>query len=142
MNYLKVKIISPEKLIFDEETVESITLTTSDGELTILPGHKPLISRVIPGEIVIRQKGKENSFVSMKGFLKLDQDGNLVLIVDYVNRSEDIEIQKVEEAKKRAEKVMQEKISQEDFAAAQFELTRTLLELKIAKRRKGGIPRV
>ena len=137
---LSVKIATPEKLVYEEQELVSITLPTTEGEITILPGHIPLVSKIAPGEILIKKKGKTDSFACMSGFLKLDALGNVVVLSDYAIRSSDIELAKVEEARKRAEQRMKEKISEEDFLLAQLELTRTLLELKIVKKHK--TPRV
>ncbi len=139
MSLLTLKIISPEKLVFEETGFDSITLPTQDGEITILPGHIPLISKVAPGEIVARQKDKSISLVTTDGFLKVNKEGILTVLSDYAIRSEDVEIAKVEEARKKAEAAMNEKKSERDFAIAEAELRRTLLELKVAQRRKQNI---
>lgn len=136
MSYLTLKIATPEKLNYESTELDSVTIPTEEGEVTILPGHISLVARLKPGELTVRKKGKEDTFVSMGGFLKLDGAGNVVILSDYAVRSEEIEIAKVEEAKKKAEEKMNEKISKEDFILAQLELTRTLLELKVAKKRK------
>ena len=137
MNLLTLKIATPEKLIYEDNELISATLPTSEGEITILPNHIPLVAKLGSGEITIRKKGKTDSFVCTGGFLKLDAQGNIVILSDYAIRSEDIEMAKVEEARKKAEERMKEKISEEDFILAQTEITRALLELRVVKKRKG-----
>lgn len=139
MNLLHLKIVSPEKLVFEDDGFTSITLPTMEGEITILPEHIPLVSAISPGEIIARKKDKDISLVTTKGFLRCDKNGNIFVLSDYAIRSEDVEIAKVEEAKKRAEKDMSEKKSEKDFIIAEAELRKTLLELKVAKKRRGKV---
>src|SRR3989344_2186530 len=136
MSLLKLKIVSPEKKVFEEGEFESITIPTGDGEVTILPNHIPLVSRVVPGEIIARKKGSEESLITLNGFLKLSENGEVLILSDYAVRSEDVEIERVEAAKKKAEDTMKEKVSEKEFAVAEAELRRTLLELKVARKRK------
>ncbi len=136
-SFLKIKVITPVKIIFEEENIRSVTLPTDSGEITILPNHIPLITKVAAGEMTIkRSNAKDESFVVTEGFLKLNKDGSITLLSDYAVRSDEIEIAKVEEAKKKAEAAMKEKLSDRDFAIAESELRRTLLELKVSRRRQ------
>jgi F-type H+-transporting ATPase subunit epsilon len=139
MNILSLKIVSPEKLVFEETDFDSITFPAQDGEITVLPGHIPLISKIVPGEITARKKDKTISLVTTDGFLNVSKDGTINVLSDYAIRSEDVEIAKVQEAKRKAEAAMKEKKSERDFAIAEAELRRTLLELKVAQRRKQNI---
>ncbi len=139
MSLLTLKIVSPERLVFEEGDFESVTLPTPNGEITVLPGHIPLISKIAPGEITARRKDKSISLVTTDGFMKVTKDGILTVLSDYAIRSEDVEIAKVEEARKKAEAAMKEKKSERDFVIAEAELRRTLLELKVAQRRKQSI---
>jgi len=142
MSPLNLKIITPEKLVYQEEEFESVTIPTESGEITILPGHIPLITKVSPGEIIVRKKGKEQALVTTNGFLNLDKSGDILILADYAIRSEEVEIAKVQEAKRKAEEAMREKKSERDFILAEAELRRTLLELKVAQRRKARTQRI
>ncbi|OGM20534.1 ATP synthase F1 subunit epsilon [Candidatus Woesebacteria bacterium RIFCSPHIGHO2_01_FULL_38_9] len=139
MNFLKLRISSPEKLVFEESELLSVTIPTANGEITILPGHIPLVSKVIHGEIVARKRDKEHSLITTEGFLKLSAAGEIEILSDYAERSEDIEIAKVERAKKLAEETMREKKSESEFILAEAELRKTLLELKIAQKRRSKV---
>ena len=139
MNFLKLRISSPEKLVFEESELLSVTIPTANGEITILPGHTPLVSKVIHGEIVARKRDKEHSLITTEGFLKLSAAGEIEILSDYAERSEDIEIAKVERAKKLAEETMREKKSESEFILAEAELRKTLLELKIAQKRRSKV---
>ena len=137
MSLLNLKIATPERLVFEDSELDSVTLPTFQGEITILPKHIPLVAKILPGEIVVRKKTNERSLVTMQGFMRLDKQGNIVVLSDYAVRSEDVELAKVEEAKKKAQEAMKEKHSERDFVVAEAELRKTLLELKIAQKRRG-----
>lgn len=142
MNLLTLKIVSPEKLVFQETDFDSITLPAESGEITVLPGHVPLVAKIKPGEIIARKKGKEESLVITDGFLKLNSKGVVFVLADYAIRSEDVEIAKSEEAKRKAEALLKEKGSERDFAIAEAELRKVLLELKVAQKRRASKVRV
>lgn len=139
MSSLSLKIVSPEKLVFEDSGFESVTFPTHDGEITVLPGHIPLISKIAPGVITARKKDKSISLVTTDGFLNVAKDGTISVLSDYAIRSEDVEIAKVQEAKRKAEAAMKEKKSERDFAIAEAELRRTLLELKVVQKRKVNV---
>lgn len=136
MDLIKLQIITPEKVIYQNENIKSVTIPTADGEITILPHHIPLVSQVVPGEIIIMSVDKEESLVTAEGFLKLNSEGKLTILADYAVRSDEIEIAKVEEAKRKAEQAMKEKTSEKDFAIAEAELRKTLIELRVAHKKK------
>lgn len=142
MTGLSLKIITPTKSVFEEDGIDSVTLPSVDGELTILPNHIPLVCKVVHGEITVRKSGKDQSLVTTEGFLKLNKKGEMLLLADYAVRSEEIEIEKVRLAKEKAEKAMKEKVSEKDFAIAEAELRRTLLELKISQKRRVRQPKI
>jgi len=136
MTGLNLKIITPEKKVFEDGEINSASFPTTMGQITILPGHIPLVTKLVAGEITVRSGQKAYSLVTTEGLLKLDTLGNIVVLADYAIRSEEIEIAKVQEAKRKAEEAMKEKTSERDFAIAEAELRRTLLELKVSQKRK------
>ncbi len=136
MANLKIKVITPEKITFEDQDITSVTLPTAEGEITVLPNHIPLVTQLAPGEIRIKKAGKETSLVATQGFIKITAEGEITVLADYAIRSEEIEVAKVQEAKKKAEEAMKEKSSEKDFAIAEAELRRTLLELRVSQKRK------
>lgn len=134
---LQLTIITPIKSVFDEE-VEEITLPSEQGELTILPNHISLFTRIKPGQLSIRKNNKPTHFAITGGFLEV-KENKATILADYAIRADDIEILKAQEAKDKAEKIMKEKVSGRDFAQAEAQFTRAILELKVAKRRKSTL---
>lgn len=135
---LHLEIITPTKVVFKDD-VNEVIIPTINGEIAILPKHVNLLSQIAPGEIIIKKNGKEFFLAITGGYLDVAND-NISILADYAVRSEDIEIAKAEEARKRAEKVMAEKTGQEDFAKIESQLRRSILELKVANRRRRNAP--
>jgi F-type H+-transporting ATPase subunit epsilon len=136
MAKLNLKIATPEKEILNETGIDSITLPTTAGEITILPEHIPLISGLSSGEITYKKDNQKFYLAVTQGFLRLDKEGNLLLLADYAVRSEDVVVEEAEAAKKRAETVMKERPSEEDMVLAEAELRKALLDIKISQRKR------
>ncbi len=131
MNFA-LKIITPEKTVF-EDTAEEVVLSTENGEITILPNHVGLLSRLVPGELIFKKGDKTKSIALTGGLLEVASN-NVTVLTDYAVRAEDIVVARAMEAQKRAEKLMREKSSEKDFRIAEGELRKALLEIKIASK--------
>lgn len=131
---LQLEIITPSKIVLKED-VDQITLPTETGEITVLPNHVPLITRIITGEMIIKKNQKSSFFAITGGFLEVTNN-NVTILADYAVRAENIEIAKAKEAEVRAQNVMKQKVSGRDFIIAEADLRRSLLELKVARRHK------
>ncbi len=136
---MNLKIISPEKVIYEGE-IDEIIAPTINGEIGILPNHVDLLTQLDSGELTIKFKGKEQHIALTGGFLQITK-GEVSVLADYAVRSEEINTQKALEAQKRAEEILKKKgenITVRDFAAAQSEFNRAIVELKVARRRHGS----
>lgn len=131
---LHVKIISPEQKVYEGEA-DQLSAPTTNGEITILPNHVPLVTMLDHGELILKHGGKTEYIAVAGGFLEVSHN-EISVLADYAIKSEHISAIKAEEAKKRAEKLMAEKTSDRDFAEAQAIFRRAVLELKISERRK------
>jgi F-type H+-transporting ATPase subunit epsilon len=134
---MDLEIVTPEKTIF-KDTIDEIALNTADGEIAVLPNHVNLFTKVMPGEVAIKyQKNKELFMAITGGFLEVNNN-KLTLLADYAVRAEDIEVEKAIDAQKRAESVLKkakDNVDAQDFASAQAELGKAILELHVAKRK-------
>jgi len=131
---LVLEIITPIKVVLSEE-VDEVTIPTIDGEISILPNHVNLLTKIAPGEMVIRKGTHPYLFAITGGFLEV-LNNHVNVLADYAIHAEDIEIAKVEEAKERAQKAMKEKLTEEDFRVVNAELAKALLQIKVAHKRK------
>lgn len=135
---LQLEIITPLKSVLKEE-VDQITLPTETGEITILPNHVDLVSKIKTGEMIIKRNSKPTFFAITGGFLEVSNN-NVTILADYAVRAEDIEIAKAKEAQERAKEKLRQKVSGREFAQAESDLRKSLAELHVAKRRRPSTP--
>lgn len=131
---LVLEIITPTKVVLSEE-VDEVTLPTVNGEISILPNHIDLLTKINPGEMIVHRNNKTESYAITGGFLEINNN-HINILADHAIHADDIEIAKAEQAKERAEKAMKEKGSEQDLIMAQTELRRSVLELKVARKHK------
>lgn len=134
---LQLTVVTPEKELLHDE-VDEIIVPTTNGELTILPEHAALLAQLVPGELTIKKGSKTDHLVVVGGFLEVSKN-TVSILADYAVHGKDISEAQAQQARDRAEKAMKEKKSDVDFAAAEAEFRRAILELKVAKRQKGTI---
>ncbi|MEK7539367.1 MAG: ATP synthase F1 subunit epsilon [Patescibacteria group bacterium] len=134
---LKLKIITPEKLIL-EEMVDQVSLPTTEGEITILPEHIPLISGLASGDIVAVINGEHIPMAVVSGFVevKKNEEGvtEVALLADFAEHVSELSDEKIEKAKTRAEELKKFRRNKEhvDFEHFEAELERSLTRVKIA----------
>lgn len=131
---LHIQVVTPEKELLSEEADEVIAPTAS-GELTILPHHVPLLVQIMPGELTVKRGNKSDVLAIVGGFLEVG-DNTITILADYAIHGKDISEAAAQQAKERAEKAMKEKKSDVDFAQAEAEFRRAILELKVVQRQK------
>lgn len=131
---LHIQLITPEKVLIDEEADE-VVLPTTTGELAILPHHVPLVTQVAPGVMTLKRDGKEETLAIDGGFVEVTEKSVNVL-ADFAVQARETSAIKAEEARKAAEKAMKEKKSAYDFAEAETAFRRALLELKLTNRNR------
>ncbi len=134
MAELHLKIVTPEKLIFDEE-VSQVNVSTEEGEIGILPNHANLMAKLEPGELVIKKGGKVDSMAIGDGFLQV-ADNTLTVMTDLATLAQDIDERAVEEAKKRAEQTLSQTLSDEEYAETMANLEKSLAQLRVKRRHK------
>jgi len=136
MKKFKIQVTTPERVIFEEE-VEEVTLPTKDGEITVLAGHVPLIGEIIPGEMIVKNGEEKRITLLLGGFVHVEEGGKVIVIADSAEHLHEISEKEAIEARKRAEKLMQESIDDEEgFAEAEAELIRSLARLKIVRKHR------
>ncbi len=132
---LAVSIITPDRIVFEGEA-DSVTLPSSDGEITILPKHIPIISVVGHGTIMIRNAGNEEFFAVSKGVLEVSAD-NVRILADVADRADELEEEAIRKAKEKAEKLVSERRNDaEGFAEATAVLNRELARLHTVRRHR------
>ena len=133
-NTLKLEIVTPEAVTFSDD-VEMVTLPGSEGELGIYPMHVPLMTQIVAGELIVRQSGKEFLLAVGDGFVQIT-GAHVAVMTDMAIRAENIDAVKAEEARRRAEARLQEKLSDEEDASVHAALANSIAQLKVMRRRR------
>ena len=128
---LKLEIVTPDGTAFSED-VEMVTLPGSEGQFGVLPQHIPLMTQIVPGEIVIRKDGKDQLWAVGEGLVEVT-GARVAILTDMAIAAEDIDDAKVEEARQRAEERLRDKLSNEEIAAVHSQLARMMAELNVKR---------
>lgn len=131
---LKLEIVTPEAKVYSED-VDMVTLPGVDGELGIYPGHVPLLTQVHAGELAVRRGGELLHLAVGEGFVEVSGQ-RVAVMTDMAIKAEDIDEAQAEQARKRAEARLQEKLSGEEQATVQAALLHSLTQLNVKRRRQ------
>jgi F-type H+-transporting ATPase subunit epsilon len=132
---LKLEIVTPDGKAYSED-VEMVTLTGVQGEMGILPQHIPLMTRIVPGELVVR-KGGRDLLVAVGGGLVQVTGPRVNIVTDMAVAADKIDEATAEEARRRAEARLREKLSDEEVATIEASLARALAMLRVKRRYRG-----
>ena len=128
----KLEIVTPDAKAYSED-VDMVTLPCVEGELGIFPGHVPLLTELVPGEITVRKDGRDYFIAVGEGFVEIT--GNRVAVMtDMALGAEYIDETKAEEARKRAENRRAEHLDDEEAAIVNAALAHSLAQLKVKRR--------
>jgi len=133
-NTLKLEIVTPEAKTYSED-VEMVTLPGIEGEMGIYPQHVPLMTQLAPGEIVVRKDGRDFYLAVGDGFVEVTGE-RVAVLTDMAMPFDQIDEVKVEEARKRAEARLAEKLSDDESAVVQASLANALAQLNVKRRRQ------
>jgi F-type H+-transporting ATPase subunit epsilon len=135
----RLEIITAERVIYSDD-VNAVIAPGIEGVLGILPHHAPLMTILQPGELIIRKDGEEIILCVTGGFLEVRPD-KVIILADASEYCEEIDVERAEAAKKRAEERLKTRPEGVDHARAEAALRRSIIRLKVAQQvRKRKIP--
>ena len=134
MATLKLEIVTPEAKIYSED-VDMVTLPGTEGEMGVYPMHVPLMTQVNAGELVVRKGGSDHFLAIGEGFVQITGE-RVAVMTDMAIKAGDIDEAKAEEARKRAEARLAEKLTEEEQATVQASLMHSLAQLKVKRRQR------
>ena len=129
---LKLEIVTPESKIYSED-VDMVTLPGTEGEMGIYPMHIPLMTQIAHGEIIARKGGVDHYLATGEGFVQITGD-RVAILTDMAIKADDIDEAKAEEARKKAEARLAEKLTDEETATVQAALLHSLTQLNVKRR--------
>lgn len=135
---LKATIITPSGTIIKNSSCDVLVANTTTGQISILPNHIPIFTRLEHGEIKIINEGKNLFFTVFQGFLHLDNNNSITILADNAQRSDELNIEAIKKAKESAEKALseKEKLSATEILRAETAMRRAIMELRIAEKKK------
>jgi F-type H+-transporting ATPase subunit epsilon len=131
-NTLKLEIVTPDAKTYSED-VDMVTLPGSEGEMGIYPNHVPLMTQVVAGEITVRKGGRDYFLAIGEGVAEIT-GARVAVMTDMAIKAENIDEAKAEEARRRAEARLAERLDDEQESMTKAALARSLAQLKVKRR--------
>lgn len=132
---LHVEVVTQERKVFEEREADMVVLPGSEGEMGILPHHAPVLTTMGFGELIIRKGGREERFVIYGGVVDVRPD-KVVVLADLAESSFELDEEKIESARTRAAKMMEQGVPEPQNRSAALELRRAELALKVKNKLK------
>jgi F-type H+-transporting ATPase subunit epsilon len=134
MDTLRLEIVTPDAVAYSDD-VEMVTLPGVEGQLGILPQHVPLMTQMVPGEMIVRKNGQDRFLAVGEGFVEITGD-HVAILTDLAIAAENIDEAKAEEARQRAQARLKEKLSAEEVASVNAALARSLAQIRVKRRQR------
>jgi F-type H+-transporting ATPase subunit epsilon len=131
---LNLEIVTPDGKVYSEE-VDMVTLPGVEGQMGVFPQHVPLMTQMVPGEIIVRKAAQEYFLAVGEGLIEITGD-HVSVLTDMAIAADHIDEAKVEEARRRAEARLQDKLSDEEVASTNASLARALAQLHVKRRHR------
>jgi F-type H+-transporting ATPase subunit epsilon len=129
-----LSIITPERELFKDLPVKRVTVSTTEGEITILDNHTPLVTFLTPGEIIIEDGAGAKPLAVSGGFLEV-ADNRVKILADTAERVEELDVERAEVARRRAEELLKTKQRGDvEFAALSAKIEKELARIKVGKK--------
>ena len=131
---LRLEIVTPEGIVYSDD-VEMVTLPGVVGQMGIYPQHVPLMTQMVPGEIIVRKGGRDTFIATGEGLIDVTAH-RVSILTDLAVEADRIDEAKAEEARRRAEARLREKLSDEEVASVNASLARSLAQLHVKRRQR------
>jgi F-type H+-transporting ATPase subunit epsilon len=133
-NTLRLEIVTPDATVYSED-VDMVTLPGVEGQMGVLPQHVPLMTQMVPGEIIVRKNGSDRFLAVGEGLVEI-MGNRVAILTDMAIAAENIDEAKAEEARQRAAARLREKMSSEEVASVNAALARSLAQLHVRRRHR------
>ena len=130
-NSFLLRIITPDR-VFYENQVEMVEFNTTEGEIGVLPGHIPLTVIVKPGILNITETEGDKEAALHAGFAEILPD-RVTILAEIIEWPEDIDEERAEAAKERAEERLRSRTPETDIMRAETALQRAMARIEVLK---------
>lgn len=140
---LHVEIVTQTGSVFSNDADE-VVAPGGEGQLGILPNHAPLMTTLTIGALHIKRNGGEDALFVGGGFMEV-HNNNVIILADDAENANDIDEAKAEEARRRAQQLLEQRAEGTDVAALQGQIERALGRIHVAeihrtRRRRTDLP--
>ncbi len=135
---MQCDIVTQERTVFSGE-VSSVSLPGTEGRMGILPNHSALLTTLGFGEVIVRPLDGDEEFFAIGGGFAEVQPTKIVVLADSAEQAEEIDLERAERARERAEQLMKEGVPEDPdrYAQIQASLMRAQIRLDVGRRRSG-----
>ena len=133
-NTIRLEIVTPESLVYSDD-VDMVTLPGMEGQMGVLPQHIRLITKLVPGELIVRKGGHDDFLAVGEGLVEVHNE-RLSIVTNMAIAVDKIDEAAAEEARERAAARLREKISSEEVASVNAALARSLAQLHVKRRHR------
>ena len=130
--YLTLELVTPDRAVV-RESVDEIQIPGSEGYLGVLPGHTPLLTSLQVGELWFRQGGETSYAAVAFGFAEILPD-RVTILAQIAERAEDIDVERAQEAERRARERLNKSVANVDFERARIALMKSLMRLQVSSK--------
>ena len=134
---LKLEIVTPDAVVYSEDVL-MVTMPCVEGQIGVYPLHVPLITQVVPGEIIVHTRTDTISPSPSARDSWTSPPNRVSIVTDMAIPADKIDEAKVEEAHQRALARLEEKLSDEEVASVNASLVRSLAQLHVKRRHRAG----
>lgn len=125
-NQFKLEIYTPQK-VYQTSLIDSLTVQTELGQLTILPNHVEFLANVDISVLIITKNGEEQHYAVGGGVIHFkSKENTAILVLHSIETVEEIDEVKVLKAKQEAEEKLKTQISYEEQKEAELSLRRAI----------------
>jgi F-type H+-transporting ATPase subunit epsilon len=129
---IELEIVTPERKVLSE-TVDSVVIPGTQGYLGVLPGHTPLLTGLMIGELSYVQDGKEHVLAVSQGYAEVLR-GKVSVLAERCEKAEEINVDRAEKSKQRGEEVLNRKdVPMDDFRRAELRVQRAIARIQARK---------
>lgn len=131
---MKLEIVTPEAVAYSAD-VQMVTVPAIEGQMGVLPHHVPLVTQMVPGEIIASIDGRDTFLAVGEGLVLITGD-RVAIVTDMAVAADNIDEAKAEEARQRAAARLRDKLSEEEVASVSGMLARSLAQLRVKRHRR------
>ena len=137
---LHLEVVTIERVVYSADDVTMVIAPGVEGVLGILPRHEPLITSLTEGVLEIVRGDERDLLAIGGGFLEV-HGAQVVVMADVAEKAGEIDLERAEAARRRAERILAEMPGGQDNRAALAAMRRATVRLKVARHRRAGRPR-